>query len=193
MLQPADVIEQLPYLRRMARAWTRNRANADDLVQNCLERAWAHQGQFMPGTNLRAWLLTIMHNHFIDDVRRDIRARENSDAAQTFIGGRFTPGNQELALELSDLRAALARLPIEQYTTLILVTLEDMNYEQAAKITNVPIGTIRSRLSRARATLKSQLWGEIPNEPSNALKLRRRRRPPAPADTWRNATLNSMK
>lgn len=160
MFADSELAEQLPYLRRMARALTRNSANADDLVQSCLERAIVHQNQFTPGTNLRGWLLTILHNLFIDSVRRDKRERENSAAAQIHIAGRHTPSNQEASIELAELQEAVALLPIEQYTTLLLIALEDMSYEEAACVTNVPIGTVRSRLSRARSAVARHLQGE---------------------------------
>jgi RNA polymerase sigma-70 factor (ECF subfamily) len=192
MFDGSELVEQLPYLRRMARALTRNRANADDLVQSCLERAWVNQEQFAVGTNLRGWLLTIMHNLFIDSVRRNKRERENCDAAQTYVTGRFTPCNQEHKLELQDLQEALAGLPVEQYTTLVLVVLENLSYEQAAKVTKVPVGTIRSRLSRARAFVAMRLHGEAAGEPAAPRpKLRRRPRMTATAALPRDPHVES--
>lgn len=176
MFHGPELIEQLPYLRRMARALTKNRADADDLAQSCLERAIVYQHQFEAGTNLRGWLLTIMHNLFIDSVRRVKRNRDNSDAAQEYLSGQFTPSNQEHAIEIAELQQAMAQLPPEQYTTLVLITLEDMSYEEAARITNVPIGTIRSRLSRARASIALHLKGECNADERPRVKLRRRPR-----------------
>ncbi|HEU0070212.1 MAG TPA: sigma-70 family RNA polymerase sigma factor [Alphaproteobacteria bacterium] len=180
MFHGPELIEQLPYLRRMARALTKNRADADDLAQNCLERAIVYQHQFETGTNLRGWLLKIMHNLFIDSMRRAKRSRENSDTAQTYLSGHYTPSNQEHAIEIAELQEAMAQLPPEQYTTLVLITLEDMSYEEAARITNVPIGTIRSRLSRARASIALHLKGKCEGDRLPHVKLRRRPRQQRP-------------
>jgi len=140
---------EIPYLRRYARALTRNAADADDLVQNALMRAVANFARFEQGTNLRAWLLTIVHNAFIDGTRKLKRERESHEMAEERMSGLFTSPNQMAALQIGELETALARLPEEQRITLILVALEDMSYEEAAKVTGVPIGTVRSRLSRA--------------------------------------------
>ncbi|MFN4283466.1 MAG: sigma-70 family RNA polymerase sigma factor [Alphaproteobacteria bacterium] len=174
MFDGPELVEQLPYLRRMAHALTKNRADADDLAQSCLERAIVYQHQFMPGTNLRGWLLAIMHNLFIDTVRRAKRQRENSESAQAFLGGLYTPDNQDHSLQLGELQRAMAQLPIEQYTTLILVVLENMSYEEAAYVTKVPVGTIRSRLSRARASIARHLEGDCRADAPARPKLRRR-------------------
>lgn len=176
MFHGPELIEQLPYLRRMARALTKNRADADDLAQNCLERAIVYQHQFESGTNLRGWLLTIMHNLFIDSVRRAKRGRDNAETAQTYLSGHYTPSNQDHAIQLAELQDALKLLPVEQYTTLILITLEDMSYEEAARITKVPIGTVRSRLSRARSTIARYLTGDCASDNVGRPKLRRRPR-----------------
>jgi RNA polymerase sigma-70 factor (ECF subfamily) len=153
------MVAEIPYLRRYARALTRNMAAADDLVQDALVRGIASFGQFQPGTNLRAWLLTIVHNCFIDSTRKAARARLGDKAAEERMSGFYTRPNQIANLELADLQTALASLPEEQRTTLILVALEDMSYEEAAAVTGVPVGTIRSRLSRARHSLMEKISG----------------------------------
>ncbi len=153
------LVAEIPYLRRYARALTRNTAAADDLVQDALVRGIASFGQFQPGTNLRAWLMTIVHHCFIDGTRKASRARLGAKEAEERMTGFYTRPNQIANLELDDLQAALATLPEEQRATLILVALEDMSYEEAAAVTGVPVGTIRSRLSRARHSLMDKLAG----------------------------------
>jgi RNA polymerase sigma-70 factor (ECF subfamily) len=153
------MVAEIPYLRRYARALTRNVAAADDLVQDALVRGIASFGQFQAGTNLRAWLLTIVHNCFIDGTRKAARARLGDKDAEERMSGFYTRPNQIANLELADLQAALASLPEDQRTTPILVALEDMSYEEAAAVTGVPVGTIRSRLSRARHSLMEKISG----------------------------------
>ncbi|HEY4135687.1 MAG TPA: sigma-70 family RNA polymerase sigma factor [Alphaproteobacteria bacterium] len=144
------LVAEIPYLRRYARALTRNVSSADDLVQDGLVRAIASIHHFEAGTNLRAWMLTIMHNVFMDDTRKAKRSRDGNHEAEERLSGLYTRPSQLANLELNDLQAALSGLPEEQRHTLILVALEDMSYEEAARVTGVPIGTIRSRLPRAR-------------------------------------------
>lgn len=153
------LVAEMPYLRHYARALTRNAAAADDLVQEALLRGVANFGQFQPDTNLRGWLLTIVHHCFIDDTRKASRARLGAKEAETRMSGLYTRPDQIANLELADLQAALDTLPDEQRATLILVALEDMSYEEAAAATGVPIGTIRSRLSRARHSLMTKISG----------------------------------
>lgn len=153
------LVAEMPYLRRYARALTRNIAAADDLVQDALLRGIANFGQFQPGTNLRGWLLTIVHHCFIDETRKASRARLGAKEAEERMSGFYTRPDQIANLELRDLQAALETLPDEQRTTLILVALEDMSYEEAAAVTGVPVGTIRSRLSRARHSLMTKISG----------------------------------
>jgi len=144
---------EIPRLRRYARALTRrNAAIADDLVQDCLVRAVAKQHLWQPGTNLRAWLFTIMHNQHVNYVRRAVKDGDHVGVDE--IGPLPVEGNAEPTLALRDLRAAMEKLSIEQRQAILLVGLEGLNYEQAARILNVPIGTIRSRLSRGREELR---------------------------------------
>jgi len=143
---------QIPRLRRYARALTRDVARADDLVQNCLTRAVAKQHLWQYGTDLRAWLFTIMHNQHVNDVRRGVRegiSVEVGEAPQLTVQSNAMP-----TLELRDLERALAKLPHEQREVILLVGLEGMRYDQVAEILNVPIGTVRSRLSRGRDQLR---------------------------------------
>lgn len=170
-------------MRRYARALTRNRSAADDLVQDALVRAIWNIGQFQTGTNFRAWLLTILHHCFIDDTRRAKRAREGIEEVSENLGRSYTKPDQLPNLELADVEAALQELPEEQCTTLILVALEDMSYEEAARISNVCIGTIRSRLSRGRRALLAKVEGVEKTRMRHKLRgvlLRRRGRPREP-------------
>jgi RNA polymerase sigma-70 factor (ECF subfamily) len=144
---------EIPRLRRYARALTRDVARADDLVQSCLARALAKQHLWQPGTDLRAWLFTILHNQHVNDVRRSVRegvaVAIEEMAPVLSVGPRATA-----ALELRDLEAAIAKLAPEQRQVILLVGLEGMQYEEVALILGVPVGTVRSRLSRGREQLR---------------------------------------
>jgi RNA polymerase sigma-70 factor (ECF subfamily) len=153
------LVGQIPYLRRYARGLTRNAADADDLVQSCLVRALTNMHRFEKDTNLRAWLLTILHNMFIDTVRKNRRAREAFEAAGIAADGVTQGPNQFHHVQVIELEHAIADLPAEQRSTLLLVALEDLTYEEAANVTGVPVGTVRSRLSRARHTLLKMFEG----------------------------------
>ena len=149
-----EIVELIPQLRRFATALTRDRTAADDLVQDALLRAISRLEQFREGTNLRAWLFTIMRNLYISELRR-----YKSKPALRVIEGELgsSPASQEDSLQIRDLEAALGTLPEEQRTTLLLVALEGLSYEEAAAVTDVAIGTVRSRVSRAREALRQQL------------------------------------
>ena len=159
--QPIDSIltGHIPYLRRYARGLARNTADADDLVQSCLLRALTNFHRFEQNTNLRAWLLTILHNIFIDMVRKNRRARDAFEAAGIAADGVIQGPNQFQHMQVVELEQAIEQLPAEQRSTLLLVALEDMTYEEAARVTSVPVGTVRSRLSRARHTLLTAMEG----------------------------------
>ena len=157
---------EIPRLRRYARALTRDAltrdiSRADDLVQSCLTRAIAKQHLW---PNLRAWLFTILHNQHVSDVRR--AAREVVTVSVEDAPTLTTQPNAYDVLRLRDLRAEMDRLPIEQREAILLIGLEGLPYEDAAKVLNVPIGTIRSRLSRGRDQLR-KLMG-MDDEPAAA-------------------------
>ena len=147
---------EIPRLRRYARALTRDAARADDLVQSCLVRALAKQHLWQPGTDLRAWLFTILHNQHINEVRRTARegvavpVEEFAASAAVAV-----PSSAGTSLQLRDLDRAIAKLPEQQREVILLVGLEEMRYDDVAKILNIPIGTVRSRLSRGRETLRA--------------------------------------
>ena len=144
--------EQIPRLRRYARALTRDVTHADDLIQSCLVRAIAKQHLWEQGTNLRAWLFTIMHNQNVNDVRHGVREGITVDLedAPTMTAEPVATTR----LELRDLERALSKLPHEQREVILLVGLEGMRYDQVAEVLRVPVGTVRSRLSRGRGTLR---------------------------------------
>jgi RNA polymerase sigma-70 factor, ECF subfamily len=144
---------EIPRLRRYARALTRDLARADDLVQSCLTRALAKQHLWQPGTDLRAWLFTILHNQHVNDVRRSVHEGVNVDIEEMAPVLSVSPSTIAV-LELRDLDAAIAKLAPEQRQVILLVGLEGMQYEEVALILGVPVGTVRSRLSRGRAQLR---------------------------------------
>src|SRR5678815_4324124 len=144
---------EIPRLRRYARALTRDVSRADDLVQSCLARAVAKQHLWQPGTDLRAWLFTILHNQHVNDVRRAVREGV-SVAVEDMAPGLTVASNAIATLQLRDLEAAIARLPQAQRQVILLVGLEGMRYEEVALILGVPVGTVRSRLSRGRDQLR---------------------------------------
>jgi RNA polymerase sigma-70 factor (ECF subfamily) len=175
--QPIDSIltGQIPYLRRYARGLARNAADADDLVQSCLLRALTNFHRFEKNTNLRAWLLTILHNIFIDTVRKNRRAREAFEAAGIAADGVSQGANQFEHMQVVELKRAIERLPAEQRSTLLLVALEDLTYEETARVTGVPVGTVRSRLSRARHALLTVIEGaEIEGLKDRVVRAKRR-------------------
>jgi RNA polymerase sigma-70 factor (ECF subfamily) len=153
--------QEIPRLRRYARALTRNADRADDLVQDTLTRAIAKAHLWQPGTDIRAWLFTIMHNQNVNKVRRAIRDHANVDVVATT--------DPTASRQLRELERALAQMLEEQRQVVLLVGLEGMSYEDAAAILNVPIGTIRSRLSRGREVLRKLLDMDERRTPAAAL------------------------
>jgi RNA polymerase sigma-70 factor, ECF subfamily len=146
--------KEIPRLRRYAFALARNMSRADDLVQDTLVRAIAKQHCWQWGTNLRAWLFTIMHHQYADAVRRSAREGIAVDFDDTWPGPT-TASDPTGGLSLRDLDRALAQIPEERREVILLIGLEGISYEEAATILDVPIGTIRSRLSRGRESLRT--------------------------------------
>src|SRR5690606_22399780 len=141
-----------------------DRAAADDLVQDTLERACARLGQWRPGSDLRAWAFTIMHNLFVSETRRPRYRLETADGGAAVDGADGDPALRDAAADPSagwaaalDLERALRTLPQAQRQVLLLVAFEDMSYEQVATVVGVPAGTVMSRLSRARSRLRELL------------------------------------
>ena len=148
-----EITALIPRLRRYARALTGDRFFADDLVQDTLERAWGRIYLWRPGSDLRAWLFTIMHNLHVNQARTR-RSEDSIDLRNEPMEFAARP-SQEERLEITDLTMALRRLPDEQREVLLLVGLEEMSYQEAAKALAVPLGTVMSRLSRGRERLRA--------------------------------------
>jgi RNA polymerase sigma-70 factor, ECF subfamily len=156
-----ELEEEIPRLRRYARSLVRDAARADDLVQDSLLRAIRKRHLFQPGTNLRAWLFTLLHNQYVNDVRRAVR--EGIGIPVEDVESLLTvPATQGAGLQLRDFDRAMARLPEEQRQTLLLSGLEEFSYEDVALILDIPVGTVKSRLSRGREALRYMLEREQP-------------------------------
>jgi RNA polymerase sigma-70 factor (ECF subfamily) len=151
-----DIAEQVPGLRRYARALVGDRGCADDLVQDTLERSLRYATQFRRGKNPRRWLLTIMHHVFVNDLRK--ASRQTSPRAfneEDLVGAQYgVSGNQISSLEVRDLDCALQMLPEPQREVVLMVGLEDMSYAEVSLVLGIPVGTVMSRLSRARERLR---------------------------------------
>jgi len=156
----AAITAELPRLRRYARALLRDPGAADDLVQDCLERALSRLHQFRSGTNMRAWLFTIMHGIHVNAVRKGIRAANPHSLDPHTVDRHSTPPAQGHGLAVRELAMALDRISDEQREVLLLVGLEGMTYREAADILDVPVGTIMSRLARGRARLRGLMNGD---------------------------------
>jgi RNA polymerase sigma-70 factor, ECF subfamily len=156
---------QLPRLRRYARSLTQDVARADDLVQSCLVRALAKEHLWQPGTDLRAWLFTILHNQHVNEVRRLVREGIVVSVEDIMPNLAATP-SAGAALELRDLEHAIAVLPREQRQVILLAGREGKRYEEIAAMLGVPVGTVRSRLSRARARLRELMDIDEPGAPA---------------------------
>jgi RNA polymerase sigma-70 factor (ECF subfamily) len=169
---PSSLVGHIPDLRRYARSLTGDAWAADDLVQDTLERACQRWQLWKAGSDLRAWLFTLMHNLFIDGTRRAVRQHASQRVDIDDIANDL-PGVGGVPDQALDLQRCLQRLPIEQREVLLLVTLHDLGYEEAARITGVPIGTVMSRLSRARARLRDLMEGRPVPATASAPALRR--------------------
>ena len=153
------LVKTIPPLRRYARSLTGDFHQAEDLVQDCLDRAWSRMGQWRSDTNMRAWVFTIMHNLYINQARRNRRTKAWQSLDDPEPMDHREQG-QESAMNLRDLEKGLARLSEDQREVLMLVCVEGMSYEQVAQVLSVPIGTVMSRLHRAREQMRSWMHGE---------------------------------
>lgn len=145
-------VEHIPRLRRYARSLTTDRHAADDLVQDTLERAWNKYHLWRPGSDLRAWLFTIMHNVFINNLRS---RRRELDRPLEDLPPMPVHGMQAETVELTEIDRAMARLSAEHREILMLVVVEQLSYGEAGRVLGVPIGTVMSRLARARERLRT--------------------------------------
>lgn len=150
-----ELLSALPHLRAFARGLCGRIDQADDLVQETAAKAWAARDSFVPGTSLRAWTFTIMRNQFLNQVRKTRRETQLDD--DTAYASLVADASQEGAVQIGELQRALNRLPPERREALLLVGASGFSYEEAAEICGVPIGTMKSRVARGRATLAQLL------------------------------------
>lgn len=155
----ADLLTALPGLRAFALSLAINAATADDLVQETLLRAWQNRHRFEPGSNLMAWLCTILRNHFYTECRK--RKREVEDADGVMAAQVAAPAAQEASSDLKRVWQHLGKLPPSQREALILVAAQGMTYEAAAELIGCQVGTMKSRVSRARSSLVGSLGMDV--------------------------------
>lgn len=166
------IIAEIPGLRRFARGLVGDFALADDLVQDCLERALSRLGQWQEGTNIRAWLCTILRNIHLNQIRyTSTRPTEPLPENDHKLALSVGP-TQDQDHAIRDIGKALLMLPIEQREVIILVGLEDMSYKETAEILGVPVGTIMSRLSRGREALRILMDNKRSNGTSNLRRVK---------------------
>lgn len=167
--QARAIEEHIPALRRYARALVRDADKADDLVQDCLERSMSRIDQFAPGTNLRTWLFTIMHNLHCDTLRRLQRRGPHVPINEWETSAHY-PAMQSTAVEIREFERAFSRLTKRDQHLLLLVGVEGFSYEEVSEVLGIAVGTVKSRLFRARERLRA-LQGE--NDPTGFGRLRR--------------------
>lgn len=170
----SELVRHLPSLRQQALALTRNRADADDLVQATVSNALGAQARFSPGTNMRAWLACIMRNRFLSDIRRRRDTTGVDDLPEAKLA---TAPAQEDNIAVGELRRCLGRLPPSYRVALVMIVVQGMSYEEASESLGVAVGTLKSRVHRARAQLAEWLTGEEPQaRPRPALQAPAHRR-----------------
>jgi len=162
-----QILDHIPRLRRYARALLGDRYAADDLVQDTLERAWNKFHLWRPGSDLRAWLFAIMHNVFVNQVRSKRSEIEKTMEELPVFAVRAT---QSDSLEIADVERSLRELPDEQREVLLLVAIEEMTYDEVSRALAIPIGTVMSRLSRARERMRRLIAGAQPAVPLKVVK-----------------------
>jgi RNA polymerase sigma-70 factor (ECF subfamily) len=162
-----ELVATMPAVRGFARTFERDPARADDLIQDTMMKAWASRDHFRQGTNMKAWLFTILRNGYISEYRK---ARwEVDDADGSLVAGLSEKGRQEGHMAIQDLRSALAELPIDQREAVILVGAAGCSYEEAAEIVDAAVGTVKSRVNRARVRL-AELMGDENAGAANTLE-----------------------
>jgi RNA polymerase sigma factor (sigma-70 family) len=169
-----DLLAAIPRLRRYARVLTGDAARADDLVQETLARGWEKRRLWAAGTDLRAWLFTIMHNVFVNQRAMSMREAQNvSLDAEGESGAAWqlpVRAPQQAHVELIEVLRELGRLPPEQREVLVLAAIEEMRYEEIATVLSIPVGTVMSRLSRAREKLR-RVVNDAPGDALAPLKI----------------------
>lgn len=149
-----QIVQCIPRLRRYARALLKDRDRSEDLVQETLAKALSKLSFWIPGSDMRAWLFTIMHNQFINDYRRHQRQPISSSLDDQSIQEPTSSSSAEQLAHLDDIEAALMQLPQEQRSVLLLVSLEGLSYAKTAKVLGIKVGTVMSRLHRARERMR---------------------------------------
>jgi len=152
------MLAALPSLRAFAMSLTHNVTSADDLVQDAILRAWKNLDRFEAGTNLQAWLFTILRNGFYSQLRK--KRREVEDPDGSYAARLWAPPEQPARCDVQDMLTALAKLRVEHREALLLIVAEGLSYEEAAHICGLPVGTIKSRVNRARVRLAQLLAAE---------------------------------
>jgi RNA polymerase sigma-70 factor (ECF subfamily) len=158
------MVEQIPRLRRYAYSLAGDSTRGDDLVQECLERAWSRRQLYQPSRPIRPWLFTILHNLYVNQIRQNAAAPMiiSSDSPEALESrADAEPG----AVDLRDLQRALEQLAPQHREVLLLVGLEQLSYKETAQTLSVPVGTVMSRLSRAREQLRNHLHGNVDSQP----------------------------
>jgi RNA polymerase sigma-70 factor (ECF subfamily) len=148
---------EIPHMRSFARSLVRNHQAVDDLVQNTLLRALEKQHLWQPGTRLRSWMFAIMHNLYVNDVRKSVVRGVEILPEKVAL---MTPATQVSTIEFRDLRRILATLPEEQRRVVMMIYVEELSYEEVSAILSIPLGTVRSRLHRARDTIRARMLGD---------------------------------
>lgn len=156
------MVAEMPYLRAFAVSLSGSTTVADDLVQETLVKAWSHADSFEKGTNFRAWLVTILRNTYFNQYRK--LSREVQDSDHVHAGQIAVGGEQESSVSMRDMQRAIDQLPADQREILLMIGVTELSYEEAAQICNIAVGTVKSRLNRARARLAELLGltGEAP-------------------------------
>lgn len=150
-----QMVAQMPYLRAFAVSLSGSYSVADDLVQDTLIKAWSHADSFAPGTNFRAWLVTILRNTYFSQYRK--RAREVQDSDNVHAEQIPVKGGQESTVTMQDVQKALNKLAPEHREILLMIGITELSYEEAAQVCGIAVGTVKSRLTRARAKLAEHL------------------------------------
>jgi RNA polymerase sigma-70 factor (ECF subfamily) len=175
-----DLIAAIPGLRAFAMSLSARSDAADDLVQETLMKAWKHHESFQMGTNMRAWLYTILRNEFYTHLRK--RKREVEDVDEKYSSRASVVAEQDGHLHMTDVRNALAKLPDDQREAIVLVGASGCSYEEAAEICGVAVGTIKSRVNRARTKLAVLLQAPEEGEQADTARVNPRNVTPAPLD-----------